>query len=162
MRICRPVGNDIPFASILLANALVHSHLLCIAFCLPGSDLLPERLFLSDAPIHPVLTQYRQVTLGHVEPTAVFGRGMDLDLLADASGFLWLKRLVERGEIMRVQIIQHQHDVLDLWGMHLTKAVQHVGKILVGAVCAHRHLSPATQSERPVCACGCLLRMAVR
>ena len=62
------------------AKAPVHRDLLCVAFCFPGSDLLPERLFLSDPPIQALSVQDGQFDLGHIQPTPVL-RGVDIQHL---------------------------------------------------------------------------------
>jgi hypothetical protein len=46
-------------------------------------------------------------------------RVVDLEFLADVPGFLRFKCLLEHGEIVRIQVIQHEHDFLGVWVIHI-------------------------------------------
>ena len=54
--------------------------------------------------------QDAQLDLGHVQPTAVLGRVMKLQLLDKASGFRRLEGFVERTRPVRVEIVEHDAD----------------------------------------------------
>ena len=58
----------------------------------------------------------------------MFGCVVDLDLLANAPGFLRFKGLVERGKIMRVEVIQHQDDLLRLRVLDINEVAKDLGK----------------------------------
>src|SRR5215472_13198576 len=46
---------------------------------------------------------------------------------------------------MGVQVIEHQHDLLGFWVMDIHQSAQHVRKVLFGAMCTHRDMSPARE-----------------
>ena len=75
----------------------------------------------------------------------MFGCVVDLDLLANAPGFLRFKGLVERGKIMRVEVIQHQDDLLRIRVLDINEVAKDLGKILLRAMRAHRHMPLARQ-----------------
>src|SRR6266566_2240302 len=75
----------------------------------------------------------------------MLGCVVDLEFLANVPGFLRFKRLVERGEIVRIQVIQHEHDFLGVWVIHINEVVQYVSKILLGAMGTHCHMPPAPE-----------------
>src|SRR5215210_6821328 len=83
-----------------------------VALGLPGSHFPGERFTVGDAPIQTLASQHRKLYLGHVQPTAVLWGVVDLQLLAQASGFGRSKRLIQGGGGVGVEVIHHQNDLL--------------------------------------------------
>jgi len=67
-----------------------------------GSNALNRRQALEQA----LTGQHTQFKLGHVQPTAMLGYVMELQPSHDPSSFLGLKRLIQRGWRVRIQVIQ--------------------------------------------------------
>src|SRR5512134_4100009 len=67
-----------------------------IALGLPSRDLAGERLLVGDAPVQALAVEHRELQFGHIEPTAVLGRGVKLKPLEQAPCFLWRDSLIER------------------------------------------------------------------
>src|SRR5215469_13964621 len=70
---------------------------------------------------------------------------MDLDFLPNAPGFLWLKRLIECGEVMRIQIVHDEDNFLSVWIVDIGEIPQHLGQVVFGTMDTHRHMLPAAQ-----------------
>ena len=64
-----------------------------IAVLLPGRHLGPEGLLIRHPPIQTLTTQGTELDLGDVEPTAVFGRVVDLQRVQQPLGLQGRKRL---------------------------------------------------------------------
>src|SRR5947208_1312426 len=77
------------------AEAPVDRRLGTIACGLPSGDLMPQQIRTAEASIQTLLPQHGQFDLGHVEPTAVFGRVMKLQFPRDPPRLGGRERLVE-------------------------------------------------------------------
>src|SRR5215216_143257 len=71
----------------------------------PGSDLLGERLVIGDTRGQALAGQDAELDLGDVQPTAVLGRVMELQLGGEASGFGGREGLIERGRGVGVEVV---------------------------------------------------------
>src|SRR3954470_20543897 len=80
----------------------------------PGGHLPLQLLPGLDPPGQALPGQHRQLDLRHVQPAPVLRRVVDLQLLGDPPGLLRRERLVERGQLVRVQVVHHQHHLLGL------------------------------------------------
>lgn len=74
-------------ARLLGREAPVHGDFLGVPGRFPGSGFLPEGLLIGKAPIQTLLSQRRQFNLGHVQPTAMFGRIVQFQPLDQAPRF---------------------------------------------------------------------------
>src|SRR6266568_2768476 len=97
-------------ASIGTRKAPMDSAVLRIALSSQSHNMLPQMIealhpFGQTAPL-----KNADLDLGHIQPTAMFGRVMHLQSLPDALRFLRGKRLVEAGCSMCVKIVHHQTD----------------------------------------------------
>ena len=59
-----------------------------------------------DPAIQTLAGEHAELQLGHIQPGAVFGRVVDLQLVGHAFGLLGGERLIERGFVMGVQIVR--------------------------------------------------------
>jgi len=74
--------------------------LLIVPVILPRGNVASHRFQIGDLPVQTLSVHGIQFNLGHVEPTAMFGRVMDLRAFRQLPGFLRFKNLVERGKTM--------------------------------------------------------------
>ena len=66
-----------------------------VAPLLPGGDLRLEGREVGHAPVQALAAEDTQLDLGHVQPTAVLGRVVDLQLVRQPFGLLSDERLVQ-------------------------------------------------------------------
>lgn len=85
-----------------------------IATLLLGVDLAFEFLPCPDATREALTRQSGELDLGHVEPTAMQRRVVDLQFLGDATRLSRSEGVIERCGRMGTQVIHHQHDFLGL------------------------------------------------
>ena len=67
----------------------------CVASLDPSADVARQVFLTADAFFKALARQDGQFRFGHVEPRAVFGRVVPLELVGDASGLYWLEGCVE-------------------------------------------------------------------
>src|SRR5262245_53193772 len=113
-----------------------------VAVGVPCGGLATERLLIRDALRQALPRQDRQFDLGHVQPTAVLGRVVDLQAGGDPSRLLGREGLVERSQGVDVQVVQHQHDPLCLGVVHLDQLSDQFGPVVASAPLGHLHPSP--------------------
>jgi hypothetical protein len=70
-----------------------------IAGVFVGSDLTPQRGLVWDAAIQTLPTLNAQLDFRHIQPTAVLGGVMELQLFQPAAGLYQYKGLVQRGRL---------------------------------------------------------------
>ena len=116
-----------------------------IALGLPGGDFLVQELGIGDPAIQTLCRKNREFAFGHIEPTAMFGRVVKLQLARDPASLSGRKRLVQRRWRMGVEIIHHQPDQLSLGEIDLNQQLHLVSEVLLGALRGHVHLAPAQQ-----------------
>src|SRR5215216_4893960 len=86
-------------------EAPVHRRLRLVALLLPGRDLAGQGRAVADAPVQALAAQDRQLDLGLIEPTAMPGRVMELQLAPDSPRLGGREGLVERRAGMRAQVV---------------------------------------------------------
>src|SRR2546427_9454760 len=94
--------------SIGTGKAPMDSALLRIALSRQGHNMLPQMIEALHAFGQTPPFKNADLDLGHIQPTAMFGRVMHLQSLPDALRFLRGKRLVEACCRMGVEIVHHQ------------------------------------------------------
>src|SRR5258708_7054752 len=97
-------------ASIGTRKVPMNAAVLRIALSRQGHHVLPQMIEALDAFGQTPPLKNADLDLGHIEPTAMFGRVMHLQSLPDALRFLGRKRLVEAGSGMGVEVVHHQAD----------------------------------------------------
>jgi hypothetical protein len=80
-----------------------------VAVRLPGRHFPPQLLGRADPAAQALPAQHAQLDLRHVEPTAVLGRMVDLQPFGDPPRPRRLERLVQRRQLVRVQVVHHHH-----------------------------------------------------
>src|SRR4051812_37486643 len=96
----------------------LHPHSTLVPIVLPRLDLPAKLLGRLDPPVQALPRQHAQFDLGHVQPTAVLGRVVDLQPLDDVPRPPRLERLVKRRQLVRVEVVHHQHDLVR-FGVHV-------------------------------------------
>ena len=87
---------------ICCGKAPANAGLGVIAAGLPGCDLTFEDFRVGDPAVQALPAQGAQLDLGDVEPRAMLGRVVDLQLVGQALGLGRLEGLVEAGRAMGV------------------------------------------------------------
>src|SRR5579859_4078236 len=100
--------------SIGAGKAPMDVHLSSITLLRQSFNMLPQMLKAFDALGQTVALKNADLDLGHVEPTPMLRGIMHLQALPKSLGFLRLKRLIQAGCCMRVQMIHHQANTLGL------------------------------------------------
>ena len=93
----------------------MNASILGIAFAFPYGDLGSQCVLVVQPTIQALAIHNVNFRLRHVQPTAVFGRVMKLDLVQDASSLLGRKGLIQARAIVGVQIVLDQTNFLRLW-----------------------------------------------
>ena len=94
---CR-VGTELP----------VDLRLVMVTLGLPSRDFSTQGLNLGNPAIQTLAGQDGEFTFSHIEPTAMFGGVVKLQLAGDPACFGGCKGLVEGGWGMGIEIIHHQ------------------------------------------------------
>ena len=71
-------------------------------------DLSFQYHLVADSTVETLIAQDAQLYLGHIQPTAVYWSVMELQALGDASCFGWLEGIVQRAQLVSVEVVQHQ------------------------------------------------------
>src|SRR5574341_590639 len=66
-----------------------------IAALFPGRHLRDQDGFGRDTPVKTLAGQHRDLDFNHVQPTAMFGSVMELQLASNAAGLGWLKDFIQ-------------------------------------------------------------------
>src|ERR1700692_2371855 len=82
-------------AGMRSGEAPVDIGLLDIAVVHPGGDLAYKCVLVGNAAVQALTSEHAQLRLGHVEPTPVLGREMDLQLVRQPLGFGRRERLIQ-------------------------------------------------------------------
>ena len=102
-----------------------------VAFFFQLLDFSLERLFVADAPVQALPTKDAQLDFGDVQPTARLRRVVKFQPLGNAPRFFGREYLVERRNLVRVQVV---HDDTHALGfreafvnepLHLAREVRH-------------------------------------
>jgi hypothetical protein len=87
---------------------------LSIALGLQGSDALAQHLHAFYATRQTAPSKYTDLDLGHIQPTPMFGRIMELHPLQDAPRLWRREGFIQGRRGVRVQIILHDAHVFGL------------------------------------------------
>ena len=82
----------------------------------PGQQLGVELFWPIDPSIQTLPRQHAELNLGNVQPASMLGRMDQFELMRNPQSFGWLKRLIERAQLVRVEIVTHERDPLGVPG----------------------------------------------
>src|SRR3954447_9684393 len=99
-------------ASILRCKPPLYARTSLVACPLPCAALPSQRLLVRDAPTEALTAQHRELDLHLVQPRAVLGRVVELQLGSDAPRLCWLERLVERCRGVGIEVVEHYPHLL--------------------------------------------------
>ena len=82
-----------------------------VAVVLPCVHLVGQDFLVGDAAIQTLRREHAEFGFSHVEPAAVLGRVMPFEALDEAARLGSREGFVERGWLVDVEIVLHQHDL---------------------------------------------------
>jgi len=90
-----------------------------VAVVLPCVDIVGEDLLVGDAAIQTLRREHAEFGFGHIEPAAVLGRVVPFEALDEPACLGGGEGFVERGGLVGVEIVLHQHDLRRVGKMHV-------------------------------------------
>src|SRR5215210_5644969 len=85
-----------------------------VALLFPRLRFLGKRISIGDALVETLPSEHRELDLGHVQPRAVLGGVMDLQLGSDAPCLGRGERFIQGGGGMGVEVVHYQNDSLGI------------------------------------------------
>src|SRR5215216_188726 len=135
-------------ASIGAGEAPVYGALGRVALGFPRTHFLGKRFLIGDALIQALASEHTQLDLGHVQPRAVLGCVMNLQLTSDAPGLGWGERFIQGGGSMGVEVVQNQHDLLGLWVVDVYQLLYAMRPVDLGSPLGDAYVAPADEGLR--------------
>src|SRR5262249_51651810 len=123
----------------------MNARLLCIALTFPCGDLGGQDVLVVPSAMQAWTMHEANFRLGHVQPTAVFGRVMQRDLVQEASRLLRRKRLRQARAIVCVQSVLDKTHFLCFRIRVFHQGSYTASIILASASGRDVHVPPATQ-----------------
>src|SRR6266581_6809893 len=118
---------------------------LSIALGLQDSDALAQYLHAFHAARQTTPRKNTDLDLGHIQPTAVFGRVVELHPLQNPPGLCWFKGFIQGSGRMGVQVILHDAHILGVRIHRIDQPLDAVSVVNLGTVLGHLHMAPASQ-----------------
>src|SRR5438067_3371553 len=115
-----------------------------IALRLQRGNALAQILHAFHATRQTATGKNTDLDFGHVQPTAMFGRVVELDSLQDAPGLGWLKGLVKGRGRMSIEVILHDTNIFGLRIDRIYQPSDAVGVVDLGAMLRHLDMTPAS------------------
>jgi len=119
-----------------------------VAVGVPGEEFLIERRLIGDASIEALLGNEAQFNLRDVEPTAVAWRVGDVESSGESVRFVGTECLVERSDVVRVEIVTDKMDFSSVGEVLLEQPLDLLRPVEAGAVLAGADSSPAQQRRK--------------
>ena len=129
--------------SVIGSKAPRDGAVLSIAFGLQGGDALAQVLHADHATRQTATSKNTDLDLGHIEPTAMFGRVVELHPLQKPPGLCWCVSFIQGRGRMRIQGILHDANVFGVRIDRIDQPLDAVGVVDLGAVLGHLHMTPA-------------------
>ena len=123
-------------------KAPINGRLLRVALVFPGRDFTLERCFVGDAAIEALLLEDAQFDLGHVQPAPMLGGIMKLELPGAPPRLGRLKRFLQRRDLMRIEIVQHDANDCGFWIAFVDQPLHGVGEVELRPLRRHLHMPP--------------------
>jgi hypothetical protein len=118
---------------VLRRKQPIDSQLSSIAFVLKRLHIEVQCLFVRHIVGPGLPGKDTELNLSHVQPTPMFGRVMKLQPMSQSIGFSRLKRFIQSGDSMGVQVIQHQADHGSVRLRLIHQPLHTVSEVLFGA-----------------------------
>ena len=125
-------------------KAPINGRLLRVALIFPGRNFTRERYFVRDTAIEALVLEDAQCDLSHVQPTPMLGCVMQLQLPGDPPRLSRLERFIQRRDLMRIEIVQHDTNHVSFWIAFVYQPLHFVSKVQLGTLLGHMHVPPAS------------------
>jgi hypothetical protein len=102
-------------ASISGSELPVNFDDLAVAFLFPSGHFRGEHRFVRYTAVETLPSKHAEFDFGHVEPTTMFGRVMELEAMGQAVCLSWREGFVEGSSIVGVKVVQHNDDGFGVW-----------------------------------------------
>ena len=109
---------------------------------LPRGDLGFHVLSVVDAPVEALGAQHADFDLDHVQPAGVLGRVVEFQATDHAPGFGGWERLVQGGDGVGGEIVEHHADAVGLRKMHVYKFAHALSEVVCGAPVRNFDMAP--------------------
>ena len=116
-----------------------------VAWAFPGGDFLAQGVDRRNAAIQTLASEHGQLALGHIEPTAMLGGVVQLELASDPPGFVRGQNPVQGGGGMGIEVIQDQSDALGGREVVIDQQAHLLSKILLGPPVRDVDVTPTAQ-----------------
>src|SRR5579864_5649118 len=120
--------------SVVGSKAPRDGTVLSIALGLQGSDALAQHLHAFHATRQTAASKDTDLDLGHIQPTAMFGRRMELHPPPDAPRFCRRKGFIQGSRAVRIQIILHDAHVVSMRIDLINQPLNAMGVVELSAV----------------------------
>src|SRR5579871_7033244 len=97
------------------------------------------------AAVETLVYEYCQFAFGDVQPTAMFGRVMKHQLARDTARFGCWEGGVQRGDLVRVEIVQHDTDDFGIGIAFVDQPLHLLREVDGGAPLGDGNMAPASQ-----------------
>ena len=88
---------------------------LAVALLFPSGNFRGEHRFVGYAAVETLPSKNAEFDFGHIEPTTMFGRVMELEAMGQAVRLFWWEGFIKGSSIVSVEVVQHDDDGLGLW-----------------------------------------------
>ena len=112
---------------------------------LPRGDLAAQGVEVGDATVEALAVERAQLDLGDVQPASVLGSVVDFEALGQALGFSRRKGLVERGDVVGVEVVDDKAHLDRLRIAFDQHALDEVRPIFAGAALGDLDVSAPRQ-----------------
>src|SRR5918999_10378 len=126
-------------------EAPLYGGLFCIAACLPSGERATDRPPVAQPPIQALGRHHRELDFGHIEPTAVLGGVVEIQLPQNAARFHGRKSGRQRGGSVRVQVIQYDANHHRVGEMDVHQVFHRLCKVVCRAPVSDLDMPPAPQ-----------------
>lgn len=92
----------------------VNPFLPMISVQIPSRSFRFQRIDVADSPSQTLFGEGGQFNLGHVQPGTMLRGVMKFEILPNTPGLGWLKRFIQRGDVVRVQVITYKDNLICL------------------------------------------------
>ena len=122
----------------------VNRRFISIAALLVCRNLSPQYFFICNPTIKTLPLQDAQLDFCHVQPRAVLRCWMKFQLLGNTPSLSGFKRFIQRGHLVRIEIIQDNADHLGLWVSDIDQPFHLMSKIHFSPSLCDGNVPPAS------------------
>ena len=83
-----------------------------ISVQIPSRSFRFQRIDVADSPSQTLFGEGGRFNLGHVQPGTMLRGVMKFEFLPNTPGLGWLKRFIQRGDVVRVQVITYKDNLI--------------------------------------------------